>query len=411
VKFKSFLQVLVLNKSTNNGDIAKKNNLSTVSCRYENFKIMRTQFKQKNSNGQRVVVAMSGGVDSSVAAYIVKQAGYETIGVTMQIWSDFACSPESRTCCSVEDIAIARRVAGQLEIPFYLINFREEFEKEVVEYFCSEYLSGRTPNPCIICNKKLKFDILWKKAKAMGAHFLVTGHYARIEKLSCQAEERERWVLQAGLDKQKDQSYFLFDLGSEELRHSLFPLGEYHKPEVRDIARKLGLKSADKAESQEICFIADGDIGRFIEERTGCSMQTGPIVYKKDDSVLGEHRGLGRYTIGQRKGLGVAIGTPLYVVEIDTENNRLVVGDEKDLQCSGIVMVNWHLNTDESLPLEGNVKVRYQRNGTPATVSLTSDGRLRVLFHEPVRAAAPGQAGVIYQGERVIGGGWIDEAY
>jgi len=370
---------------------------------------MTSQLKQGNNNGKRVVVAMSGGVDSSVAAYLIKQAGYETIGVTMQIWSDFACSPEKRTCCSVEDIAMARRVAGQLEIPFYLINFREEFEQEVVEYFCREYLSGRTPNPCIICNKKLKFDILWKKAKAMGADFLVTGHYARIEKLSRHTEKQERWVLKEGLDKQKDQSYFLFDLGSDELQHSLFPLGEYNKPEVRGIARKLGLKSADKAESQEICFIADGDIGRFIEERTGRSMQPGPIVYKKDSSVLGEHRGLGRYTVGQRKGLGVAIGTPLYVVKIDTENNSLIVGDVEDLQCSGIIMVNWHLNTEETLPLEGSVKIRYQRYGTEAAVSLTHDGRLQVLFHKPVRAAAPGQAGVIYQGERLIGGGWIDE--
>jgi len=360
-----------------------------------------TNMGKKASKG-RVVVAMSGGVDSSVAAYLIKKAGYETIGATMQIWSDFSCSEAKRTCCSSEDIDIARRVARQLDIPFYLVNLREEFEREVVEDFCREYLAGRTPNPCVQCNKELKFALLWNKAKGWGADWLATGHYARIEHVS--DGDKERWFLKKGLDAKKDQSYFLFNLSSEELSRTLFPLGEYNKEEVREIAREICLKSAEKAESQEICFIPHGDVGRFIEERIGHPMKPGLI--KKGGEILGNHRGLGRYTIGQRRGLGIATGSPLYVIEIDTETNSLLVGESEELESIGIIMEK--SNISEKLPIKAAVKIRYNSKEVSAAISKTEDGNIKVLFDSPVRAAAPGQAAVISRGDKIIGGGWIN---
>ncbi len=358
----------------------------------------------ENKLKKRVVIAMSGGVDSSVAAYVLKNAGYETIGVTMQIWSDFACSSEKRTCCSVEDINDARRVASQLDIPFYVVNFIEEFDRNVVKYFCREYLDGRTPNPCILCNEKLKFELLWNKARAMGASYLATGHYARIEK------NGDGLCLKKGVDAGKDQSYFLFHLKDIELKRTLFPIGKYKKTEIRDIAKKLGLRVAEKAESQEICFIPDGNVGKFIEERTGKSMPRGAIIYKKTGEKVGTHHGLGRYTIGQRKGLGIALGKPVYVTKIDIFNNILVVGHPEDLQFKGMVLEKWHINSNIEFPFTANVKVRYRHKGVAAEVEKYGDGCLKVVFSADVSAVTAGQAGVMYNSkDEVIGGGWIKE--
>lgn len=355
----------------------------------------------------RIVVAMSGGVDSAVAAALLKGQGHEVIGVTMRLPSYSAGGQRSRTCCSLEDIADARRVAQMLGLPFYVKDCEREFEAEVIDYFIAEYLSGRTPNPCIPCNQKLKFHFLWEWAQELGASRLATGHYARLAHLPPEG----RSVIRRGVDPFKDQSYFLFNLTQEQLRSTLFPLGGYTKEEVRGMAQALALPVADKAESQEICFIPDRNYAAFLQGRGGASheaIRPGPILNRQGE-VLGQHKGLPFYTIGQRKGLGLSSREPLYVVDLLPERNSLVVGGKEELagDCFLVERVNWSAFSEPPQTLEASVQIRYRHPGAEATITPLGGDRAWVVFRQPQRAITPGQAAVFYRGEMLIGGGWI----
>jgi tRNA-uridine 2-sulfurtransferase len=335
---------------------------------------------------KRVLVGMSGGVDSSVTAHLLKQQGYEVIGVTMKVWPQDCISRAEDKCCGPSAIADARGVAHKLGVAHYVVDEANEFEKLVINYFSSEYQAGRTPNPCVMCNELLKFGNLWNKAAALGADYIATGHYAIIE------HHPDRVVLRKGRDDRKDQSYFLFSLRQEQLRRALTPLGGMTKPEIRDIARELGLKVADKVDSQEICFVPGNDYRAFL------------------NSHLGEkefHRG-GIFTIGQRKGLPGGSPKPLYVVDIDPETSRVIVGGEEDLvrEDFEVDRVNWHVPLDE-IPEKLTVKIRYAHPGADASVEPLENHRALIRLTAPQRAITPGQASVFYDGDRVVGGGWI----
>ena len=364
---------------------------------------------------KRVVVAMSGGVDSSVALAILKDKGYDCIGVSMQLWDYSATEgPDGATpgsCCSLEDLADARRVADALEVPFYVLNMQEAFSREVVDYFVDAYIGGTTPNPCIKCNQELKFDLLLKKAVALEADYLATGHYARI--ISTDSGPR----LFKGIDTQKDQSYFLFTLSAEELSRVLFPVGALTKQEVRAKARTLGLKVSEKRESQEICFVDESGYADFMETRAKDTLAPGPgasgEIRGLDGTVLGEHKGLFNYTIGQRKGLDISGrgGGPFYVTEIDTAHNRLVVGSETDLYSRGLLARD--VNCIDPAALEGDrvtAKIRYRHADVPVSVTCEGDARVRVEFKDNQKSVTPGQAVVFYKGEMCLGGGWIVKA-
>jgi tRNA-specific 2-thiouridylase len=352
----------------------------------------------------RVVVAMSGGVDSSVAAALLKEAGYEVIGVTMQLWPDER-PPGERPggCCGIDAIERARRTCANLGIPHYVLDFRQAFEKTVIADFCAEYRRGRTPNPCTRCNQHLKFDKLLKKARELVADYLATGHYARIE------ENTEGYHLLKAVDRTKDQSYFLYTLGQAELGHLKFPLGNWHKTEVRAKAVELGLATASAPESQDICFIEDGDYRTFLEKYSETS-NPGEIVDTKGN-VLGRHKGLAAYTIGQRHGLGLGTGQPLYVIRLDVETNRLVVGTADKL-LSRYLLAS-HLSWVSGKPPEDQsgitAKIRYRASEAKSELKLDED-RVLVAFKEPQKAITPGQAVVLYQGEKVLGGGIIESA-
>jgi tRNA-specific 2-thiouridylase len=355
---------------------------------------------------QRVVVAMSGGVDSSTAAWLLKEMGCEVIGATMCIGTMDSTSSGPARCCSLADIEDARRVALQLEIPFYVFHLRDEFEKEIVQYFCDEYTKGRTPNPCILCNERVKFGSFLRKALDMGADYIATGHYAKLEF----DERREEYLLKKGVDRRKDQSYVLFSLTQDQLCHSLFPLGEYRKEEVRQRAFQLGLRVHDKPESQEVCFIQDTSYHSFLQERLGESIEPGPIIDQRGH-VLGRHKGIPFYTIGQRRGLGLAKGRPLYVVGIDRVRNALIVGEEEEVYAqtftvNSVSRINsWEMTSSFS----AQVKIRYNHPGSEAVVTPKGREQLEVKFKTPQKAITPGQAAVFYEGEKVIGGGWIKE--
>ncbi len=351
----------------------------------------------------RVVVAMSGGVDSSVTAALLKERGFEVIGVSMRLWDyteieEFDCATQG-SCCSPEDIHDARRVAEALDIPFYVMNMEEIFSKEVVDYFVETYMDGKTPNPCIKCNQVLKFEVLMKKALLLGADLIATGHYARIVK------DGELYRLLKGVDGRKDQSYFLFTMTQSQLSRTLFPLGDLTKEDVREYARRLRLRTSDKKESQEICFVQDDSYHEFITTRTGD--RPGEIV-DTSGRVVGTHQGLFRYTVGQRRGLGLA-GGPFYVVEIDTKGNRLVVGREGDLYSHGLtaVDVNWITPPRGQVVEDVTVKIRYRHPGVSSTIYIKENG-VYVEFSTPQKAVTPGQAVVFYRGEEVLGGGWIE---
>jgi len=354
----------------------------------------------------RVVVAMSGGVDSSTAAWFLKEKGYEVIGAMMCIGMTDRSEKGPARCCSLSDIEDARRVALQLEIPFYVFYLKDEFERSVIQYFCEEYRRGRTPNPCILCNERIKFGSFWEKAKEFGADFISTGHYARLEF----DEERDHYILKKGMDRRKDQSYVLFSLTQDQLRHVLFPLGEFQKEEIRQKAFQLGLRVHDKPESQEVCFIHEPSYHSFLQERFGESIKPGPIVDKKG-VVLGKHKGIPFYTIGQRRGLNLAKGKPLYVIGIDREKNVLVVGEETEVYGDTFIIdsVSWITSRVMTLPFSAKVKIRYNHPGSEAVLSIKGEDELEVKFKTPQKAITPGQAAVFYDGETVLGGGWIKE--
>lgn len=363
-----------------------------------------------NANGKkRVVIAMSGGVDSSVAAALLKEEGWDVVGISMQIWdySTFTAEHGEQfgSCCSLDDIHDARRVAEQIGIPFYVINFEEEFQRLVIDDFTDEYFRGRTPNPCVRCNQKLKFELLLKKARELDADFLATGHYAKVEQ-----GEDGLFRLAKGADPAKDQSYFLFTLTQEQLGHTLFPLGGMTKPQVRGLAAKYGLRVADKGESQEICFVPDDDYVRFLEDERGAGLLSGNIV-DRSGNILGRHQGTYRYTIGQRKGLGVSHSEPLYVTGIDAERKEVVVGEREELNGAGLTAadLNW-ITTPPASEFEAACKIRYRHNPVPCIVTLVQDNCAEVRFKKPEKSVTPGQAVVFYDGEVVLGGGWIESA-
>ncbi|TCL69367.1 tRNA (5-methylaminomethyl-2-thiouridylate)-methyltransferase [Hydrogenispora ethanolica] len=355
---------------------------------------------------QRVIMAMSGGVDSSVAAALLLEAGYEVIGMTMQIWqTDLPYDLEAEGgCCSLGAVEDARSVANKLGIPYYVVNMQAPFREKVIDYFVAEYLEGRTPNPCIICNQELKFNNLLDKAKALDGKYVATGHYVRRE----QDPSTGRWILRKGLDLTKDQSYALYGLTQAQLESSLFPLGGHTKTSIRQKAAELGLRVADKPDSQEICFVPDQDYRRFIDEYRPGAVRPGKIV-DKTGKVLGEHSGIINYTIGQRKGLGIASSVPLFVTEIRPETNEIVVGLADEVFADRLVAeaLNWIAIPALQDELRVEAKIRYAAPPAPAVVRPLPEGRVEVLFDMPQRAITPGQSVVFYQGDLVVGGGVI----
>lgn len=360
--------------------------------------------RQKNT--KRVVVGMSGGVDSSVAAYLLLKAGYEVIGVTMQIWQDeeVAVLEENGGCCGLSAVEDARRVASFLEIPYYVMNFKKEFKEKVMDYFLREYLAGRTPNPCIACNRYVKWESLLKRALDIGADYIATGHYARVAQLP-----NGRYALKASATKAKDQTYALYNLNQHQLSHTLMPVGEYTKEEIRQLAEEIGLPVAHKPDSQEICFIPDNDYGGFIARNSEKPIQPGNFV-DEEGRVLGVHKGIPYYTVGQRKGLGLALGRPVFVKEIRPEANEVLLSENEGLFSRCVAADKLNFMSVERLVGEQRVvaKLRYNHKGAKAKVHMLSEDKLECVFDEPQRAAAPGQALVLYQEDGcVLGGGTI----
>jgi tRNA-specific 2-thiouridylase len=354
----------------------------------------------------RVVLAMSGGVDSSVAAYLLQKQGYDVIGLFMRTGAhtaDDSRADHKKGCCSAVDAGDARRVADRLDLPFYALDFERDFNR-IIDYFADEYLTGRTPNPCVVCNSWLKFGQLWAYGKQLEADFIATGHYARVVRRGSEVE------LHRAADSDKDQSYVLYGLHREVLPHLLFPIGELCKAEVRTLAREVGLGVADKPDSVEICFVPDGDHASLIRQRRPERMTAGRIV-DTSGKVLAEHDGIERFTVGQRKGLGFAAGERRYVLKIVPGDNEVVVGEREELLASGLraAQVNW-LVEPPTTSLKCSAKIRYRHTAAPATVTALPDGGARVMFAEPQSAVTPGQAVVFYDDSRVLGGGWIEEA-
>ncbi len=367
----------------------------------------------------RIAIAMSGGVDSSTAALILKDAGWDLIGFTMQLWDrtrNLTGEEEipSGGCCSPDDFYDAREIATRLDIPYYVVDFQKEFERTIVHAFIEDYRNGLTPSPCVLCNSRMKFDRLARMADEVQATYIATGHYARVQ----YDADRGRHLLLRARDRSKDQAYFLFELSQDQLAKAVFPLGDLSKKQVREIARRHGLVVADKSESQEICFIPDGDYAAFIErnydEVVGDPdarnlFPSGQIV-DTDGRILGTHQGIHRFTIGQRRGLGVAHTSPLYVLEIQPESNRVIVGERSHLgrvRCR-VVRPNWISVAGLSEPLRVQAKIRSRHPEAPATITPMNNGSVEVIFDDPQPAVSPGQACVFYQEEVVVGGGWID---
>jgi tRNA-specific 2-thiouridylase len=361
---------------------------------------------QRNGERKRVVVAMSGGVDSSVAAALLVAQGYEVTGMMMRLWSEPSGGSEPRTnrCCTPDQMADARRVAQHLDIPFYVIDAQQFFYDSVVRYFVDEHVAGRTPNPCIQCNRQVRFSYLLDRALSMEADSLATGHYAR------RRHNGDEYELLQALDESKDQSYVLHVLGQSELSRVLFPVGDYTKEQVRELAREMKLPVAGKSESMDLCFLADGNYRRFLRDEAGQAIQPGPIM-DKDGEILGQHTGLTDYTIGQRKGLGLAVGRPQYVFAKDYDHNALIVGEAGQLDQTRLFVkdINWISATPPSAPTSAEIKIRYRARPVPAVVKVLDDDRAEVQFSEPVRGATAGQGAVFFKGEVCFGGGIISD--
>ncbi len=375
---------------------------------------------------------MSGGVDSSATAALLLEQGYDVVGITLKLWPQDCVNRAEDKCCGPQAVTDARAVCHQLGIPYYLIDEAAEFQKHVISYFADEYKAGRTPNPCVMCNQNLKFGRLIDRADQLGAEFVATGHFARVERAAVASGElsrrrREeshsnsgvegqslvpssptRYLLKRGRDLKKDQSYFLFSLRQDQLARAMFPLGEKTKSDTRAVARHCQLKTADKEESMEICFVPDNDYGKFLEAAKLAQKHRGEIV-DLQGHVLGHHDGIEFYTIGQRRGLGITTPKPVYVVELDAENNRVVIGDESALDRDEFTAMNcnWIMFDKLAEPIEVTAKIRYNHPGTPATVTPTGNGSVKVKLHSAQRAITPGQAAVFYQDDLVVGGGWI----
>lgn len=355
----------------------------------------------------RVVVAMSGGVDSSVAAALLVEQGYDVIGMMMRLWSEETAGGRVfNRCCTPDQMADARRIADRLGIPFYVLDTKDVFRSTIVEFFIDQHRQGVTPNPCMECNRHIRFDWLQNHALALDAQYLATGHYARIEQSA-----DGQFLLKKGVDEAKDQSYVLSVMGQEQLRHALFPVGYYPKSEVRAIAERFGLPTASKKDSQDLCFLGDGDYRRFLSVHAPEVMVEGPIV-RASGEIIGQHSGLANYTIGQRKGLGVYAPEPLYVIGMNPYRNALIVGtvDELGLRHLTAHRVNWVSGETPREPFRAEVKIRYKARSAPAWVEPLENSRMRVEFDEPLRDITPGQGAVVYDGDVCLGGGIIERS-
>ena len=353
----------------------------------------------------RVVVAMSGGVDSSVAAALLVEQGYDVVGMMMRLWSEeTAAGGAHNRCCTPDQMADARRIADRLRIPFYVLDTKETFRKTIVQFFIDQHRSGVTPNPCLECNRQIRFDFLLNNALALDAQYLATGHYARVAQ-----GENGRFVLRKGLDERKDQSYVLSVLGQDQLQHALFPVGEYVKPEVRQIAERFGLPTASKKDSQDLCFLGDGDYRRFLTQYAPEVMVAGPIM-RRSGEVVGEHRGLANYTIGQRKGLGVQAAQPLYVIGMNAQQNSLVVGTAEELGSAQLTAgrVNWVSGEIPTEAFYADVKIRYKAAPVRALIEPLGSHRFNAKFDAPLRDITAGQGAVLYDGDVCLGGGIIE---